>query len=113
MELKLNVYNGKEIEKTSTADDFMLMTGTCEDILQVIDIDAFGGKLDEKALGMEILKVVIKSFGKFKPMMKEIFDGLTDEEYSRTAIKDVAGVVVQIVMYTITELFSGITPSKN
>ncbi|MCQ2059796.1 MAG: hypothetical protein MJY71_08235 [Bacteroidaceae bacterium] len=113
MELKLNVYDGKKIEKTYTAEDFMLMTGTCEDILQVVDIDKFGGTIDEKSLGMEILKVVIKSFGKFKPMMKEIFDGLTDDEYSRTAIKEVAGVVVQIVMYTITELFSGITPSKN
>lgn len=112
MELKLNIYKGREIEKTYTSNDFMLMTGTCEDILKLIDIDKFSSNLSETELGMEILKIVIKAFDKFNVVMKEIFDGLTDEEYKRTQIKDVAGIVVQVVIYTINELFS-ISNRKN
>ncbi len=112
MELKLNVYNGKKVEKTYTSNDFMLMTGTCEDILKLVDIDKFSGKLDDENMMMEILKIVVKAFGKFRPLMKEIFDGLTDEEYNRTAIKEVARVVVNVVTFTITELFA-VSDEKN
>lgn len=61
---------------------------------------------------LEVLKIVVKAFGKFKPLMKEVFDGLTDEEYNRTAIKEVARVVVNIVTYTVTELFA-VSDTKN
>ncbi len=112
MELKLNIYKDKEIEKTYTSDDFMLMTGTCEDILKLVDIDKFSGELTNETMMIEVLKIVVKAFGKFKPLMKEVFNGLTDDEYNRTAIKEVAGVVVKIVMFTITELFN-VSNSKN
>lgn len=49
MELKLNIYKDKQVEKTYTANDFMLMTGTCEDILCLVDIDKFSGKLDDES----------------------------------------------------------------
>lgn len=106
MELKLNVYKDGKVEKTYTAKDFTLMTGTCEDILKLIDIDKFNDGLNNDAAIMEIVKIVIKAFGKFRPLMQEIFTGLSDEEYSRTSIKEVASVVIQVVTYTITELFN-------
>lgn len=115
MELKLNVYKGKKIEKTYTADDFTLMTGVCEDIIKLVDIDRLtSGALDDQAMGIEIIKIVVKGFDKFRPFLKDVFEGLTDEEYRRTSIKEVAGVILQIVQYTVGELFNiGGTDSKN
>lgn len=105
MELKLNVYNGQQLEKTYTADDFILTTGICEDVLKAVDIEKItSGVLDEKKLGLEIISVVIKSFDKFRPFIQSIFTGLTDEEYSRTAVKDVGRVLFKIVTYTLSEL---------
>lgn len=110
MELKLNIYNGKEIEKTYVSNDFMLMTGTCEDILKLVDIDKLSGNLDDEN-AMEILKIVIKAFNEFSPMMKQIFDGLTDDEYRRTNVVEVAKVVIEVVKYTFSQLFN--IASKN
>lgn len=106
MELKLNIYEGKEIIKTYTSKDFNLRTGTCEDILKLVDIDKFVGGLNDKGALLEIAKVVVKSFSQFKNLMQEIFEGLTDEEYSKTIVVDIASVVLDVITYTITELFS-------
>ena len=112
--MTLNVYKGKKIEKTYTAKDFTLMTGTCEDIINMVDIDKLtSGKLNEQQLGIEIVKIVAKSFTKFRPFLQEVFDGLTDEEYRRTSIKEVARNVITIVQYTIGELFNVGGDSKN
>lgn len=106
MEFKLNIYNGKTIEKTYTADDFHLMTGTCEDILKLIDIDNM--KLDnvnDNDTLMQIVTVVTKAFNEFNPLMKQVFDGLTDDEYRRTRIIDVAQVIMDVLTSTFAELF--------
>lgn len=113
MELKLNVYENGKVVKTYTANDFTLQTGICEDILNAVDIDKLTAGNDQQ-LGLEIIKIVAKSFSKFKPFLQDVFDGLTEEEYRKTAIKEVAGVIIQIVKYTISELYSvGGSNSKN
>lgn len=114
MKLTLNIYEGKKIVKTYEADEFTLMTGVCEDIINVVDIDKLtNGKLDDKTLGIEVIKVVAKSFSKFKPFLQDIFVGLTDDEYRHTSIKEVAQVVVAVVQYTVSELFNVGGNSKN
>jgi hypothetical protein len=107
MEMKLNIYENKKIIKTYTANDFVLTTGICEDILNIIDIDKLtAGGLNDTALGMEIIKIVAKSFSKFKPFIQDIFEGLTEDEYRKTAIKEVAGVIIIVVKHTVSELYS-------
>lgn len=114
MKLELNIYDGKKVVKTYEAEDFTLTTGVCEDIIKEIDIDKLtSGKLDQTALGMEVIKLVAKSFSKFKPFLQDVFDGLTDEEYRHTSIKEVSGNVVKIVQYTVGELFNIGGNSKN
>ena len=39
MELKLNIYNKKEIVKTYTAETYDLMFGTVEDLIDLINLD--------------------------------------------------------------------------
>jgi hypothetical protein len=108
MELKLNIYDGKKIEKTYVSDDFRLMTGTCEDIIKLIDVDKLTGKNlgnDENAM-LEVLKIVVKAFSEFEPLMKQVFDGLTHDEYRRTDVREVASVVMSVLKYTFESLFT-------
>ncbi len=81
MDLKLNIYDKKEITKTYTAETYDLMFGTVEDLLDVIDIDNIqaGNKAE---LLKAIAKVLASSMNIVKPLLKEVFDGLTDEELS-------------------------------
>ena len=112
MELKLNIYKGKEIEKTYTADDFRLMTGTCEDLLNMIDMDMFSkldGLSDEEAI--KALSMIVGVFKQFKPIMKDIFPELTDDEYKRTDMKEVSAIAWHVIQYTFGQLFN--VASKN
>ena len=98
-ELKLNIYDGKRVEKTYVADEIDIMFGTVEDLLEVIDFDNLN---DEK----EVVKVVIKTLNNLKPFLKQIFDGLTDDEIKRTKVKELVPLFVDIVKYTMDELKS-------
>lgn len=111
MDLKLNIYKGKEIEKTYEARDVELETGTCEDVLALVDIDKLTN-IDEKSLAVEVLKIVTKALPTFKLVLKQVFDGLTDEELRRTKIKEVGKVIVNIVLFTLADLAS-FNNSKN
>ena len=96
-DLRLNIYNGKTIEKTYVAEEIDVMFGTVEDLLDVIDFDNLS---DEK----EVVKVVIKTLNNLKPFLKQIFDGLTDDEIKRTKVKELVPLFVDIVTYTMEEL---------
>lgn len=114
MKLTLNIYEKNKIVKTYEAEDFTLMTGICEDILNIVDVDKLtSGKLDKTALGIEVVKIVAKSFSKFKPFLQDVFVGLTDEEYRHTSVKEVAKVVIGIIQYTVEELSNVGDDSKN
>ena len=106
MELKLNVYNKKEIVKTYTADTYDLEFGTVEDICEIIDLDKL-----ETGTDAEIIKLVggavISGMGIIKPLLKDMFEGLTDEELRHTKAKDVASVLVATVKYAIEEINKG------
>lgn len=114
MNLELNIYDGKKVVKKYEANDFTLTTGICEDIINTVDIDKLtSGKLNDTALGIEVIKLVAKSFSKFKPFLQDVFEGLTDEEYRNTSIKEVGQVIVQIIKYTVDELYNVGGSSKN
>lgn len=107
MEFRLNIYNGKNVEKTYTATEYELTTGVCEDLLKFVDIDKLTNQnTTQEELAIEVIKIVAKSFSKLLPFMQTIFDGLTEEEYRRTRIKEVGKLIVNIVMYTLAELFT-------
>lgn len=107
MELKLNIYEHGKIVKTYTAKDFTLTTGICEDVLNLVDIDKLSGYMgDEQKLGIEIVKIVAKLFPQFRPFLQDIFEGLTDAEFKQTSIKEVGQIIIQIVKYTVSELYN-------
>ena len=124
MELTLNIYKmkgkytiSKEVERVATAQDFELTTGVCEDVLNLIHIDALQGGLsalsDESKQGI-VLDIVANGYPFFLELIKDIFD-ITDDEAKRLKVADVALVVVEVVKYSFSQLASsfGGKNSKN
>lgn len=107
MELKLNIYNKNSdgqlvIEKTYRADTIDILFGTAEDLIGVLD----GINLNDVD---KLLNLVTKGFAQLKPLLKEIFIGLTDEELRRTKIKELIPLFIQIFKYLFKEI--GMTSS--
>lgn len=100
MEMKLNVYekNG-EILKTYTASEFDLMWGTIEDLVNCIDIDRID---DNAAVGKMILHVLPQ----LKPLLKQIFPGLTDSEIRCTKVKELVPIFLNAFKYAFREISS-------
>lgn len=100
MELTLNIYNKKEIEKTYTADSYDLLFGTVEDILGVLDTIT-GDKKDKED---EILSAITGAMGMLKPFLKDIFEGVTDEELRKVKVKELIPIFISIVGSTFNEI---------
>ena len=98
MNLILNVYNPetKLVDKQYTADTVDIMFGTIEDLIEVIDVDNLNDD-------MELAKLVLMSIKKIKPLLKEVFTGLTDEELKNTKVKELIPLFINIIKYMFTE----------
>lgn len=106
MDLKLNIYEKKKIIKTYTAETYDLMFGTVEDLLDVIDIDNIQAG-DRTELLKAIAKVLANSMNIVKPLLKDIFEGLTDEELRNTTLKNIIDVLAEVIAYSINQLTKG------
>lgn len=108
MQLLLNVYDPqtKNIAKQYTAETVDIMFGTIEDVIDIIDID----KLDDN---MEWAKVIALSMKKLKPLLKEVFTGVTDEELKNTKIKELIPLFINIFKYMVSEIKGLDDNSKN
>ena len=104
--MKLDIYENRKIVKTYEAETYDLLWGTVEDIADAINIDSL-----TKANNLEIIKLVTKlvttNIGVFKKLLKDIFEGLTDEELRNTKVKQIAQVMIDVVFYTIGQLGKG------
>lgn len=88
--IELNIYGAdKTVEKTYSVDGYDLMFGTAEDFISVIDFD----KIDDQN---ELAKMVVNGFGKLKPLLKDVFPEITEEELKRTKVNEVIRCIIQI-----------------
>lgn len=104
--MKLNIYKGRQIEKTYTADTYDLMFGTIEDVADAINLDSLKTGSDVEIIKM-IGNLVLNSMGTVKNLLKDIFDGITDEELKRVKVKEIAAVLLDVVKFTIAQLNLG------
>ena len=68
--------------------------------------------LSDETKGMQYLRTIVGGLPLFKNMLKEVFDGLTDEELDTCKPSEVLKCVLSIIKYSITGLASSFT-SKN
>ena len=108
--MKLTIYENKAPVKVYTAETYDLMFGTVEDIADAMNLDGLQTGSDVEIIGMAV-NLIKTNMSTVKNLLKDIFDGLTDEELKKTKIKDIAKVLVDVVKFTITQLKTG--DSKN
>lgn len=111
MDLKLNIYEKKKIVKTYTAETYDLMFGTVEDLIDLIDLDQLKNGTDAEIIKL-VGKVIINGMGIIKPLLKDIFEGLTDEELKKTKVSEISTALVEIVKFSILQITKG-TNGKN
>lgn len=103
--IELQIYDDKKkkIEKTYTADGYDLWLGTVEDFMSIIDVE----KLDDTKA---VAKMVFEGYAQIKPLLKDVFPELTDEEFKRVKVNDVVRCIIQIgtaVVDSLSALRSG------
>lgn len=102
--LKLNVYEHKKIAKTYTAETYDLLFGTVEDIINLIDVNIFKDGIDQKEFTNAVLILIVKGFDLFKPLLKDIFDGLTDDELRNVKVAEIVPVIVDVIKYAFSQM---------
>ena len=110
MQLLLNIYDpeSKVITKQYKAETVDIMFGTIEDLIEIIDVDKLSENNDT-----ELTKIILLSIKKVKPLLKEVFTGLTDEELKNTKIKELIPLFIDIVKYMFAEISGLGNGSKN
>ena len=109
--MKLNIYEKKTIVKTYEAETYDLMFGTVEDLLDAIRIDEITSGTDDEIIKAAI-NLVTHGLDTVKDLLKDVFDGLTDEELKHTKVKELANVIVEIITFSFNQMSMGNT-SKN
>lgn len=101
--MELNIYEKKQVVKTYKTDVYDLMFGTVEDVADAIKLDELKTGSDVEIMKM-IGKLVLTSMDTIKGLLKDIFDGLTDEELKNVKVSEIATVLVDVVKFTVTQL---------
>lgn len=108
--MKLNIYEKKKIVKTYTAETYDLMFGTVEDVANAVKLDELKTGSDVEVISL-VGNFVMHSMGTVKELLKDIFEGLTDEELKNVKVSEIVQVIIDVVMFTMQELGKG--NSKN
>ena len=112
MQLNLNIYRGREVEKVYTADEYDIMFGTVEDLVNLIDVDSLtGGETDADFVGA-VAALLKGGIGSVRSLLKEIFPDVTDEELKRVKMRDVVNILVNVLKYGFINM-KGASSAKN
>ena len=106
--ISLNIYDKNDktkVAKTLETEGYMLMLGTVEDFMDIIDID----KINDTN---EVAKMALKGYQQLKPLIMDIFPELTDEDYRCISVNDLI-VLIMDIGASIMENFDFLKKSKN
>ena len=112
--MKLNIYDHKEVIKTYEADEYELMFGTVEDMIDAAKLDKIESGTDAEIV-VAATNLVTTSMDTVKDLLKDVFDGLTDDEIRHTRVSEIVNVIVDVIRYAISQisLFGGGKKGKN
>lgn len=108
--MKLTIYENKRPVKVYTAETYDLMFGTVEDIAEAMNLDNLRTGSDVEIIGLAV-DLIKRNMATVKDLLKDVFDGLTDDEIKHARVRDIARVLLDVVKYTIGQLKTG--DSKN
>ena len=105
----LKILNSKvmmkdSIVKTYEAEDYYITWGTMEDVMSSIDLTVFEEGSTDDALIMALSKIIVAKDTVYIPIIKDIFEGISDEEIRNARVTDIARVFVGIVKFNIAQL---------
>lgn len=104
MELKLNIYDkDRNVEKTYVNNDYAVMIGVCEDLLEALDLEALTGG-DKTSMIAAASRLIRTRKDVVYPLLKDIFNGLTDDELRRTTLVETSSVIVRVAKYTLRQI---------
>lgn len=112
MQLNLNIYRGRNIEKVYTANEFDIMFGTVEDLIDLIDADRLSGNVSDTDFIAAVVVLLKGGFDQVKSLLKELFPEVTDDELKRTKMKDIVHILVSVLKYGFAEM-TGASSAKN
>lgn len=106
--MKLNIYEKRSIVKTYEASEYEIMFGTVEDIIDAAKLDKIETGTDAEIV-IAATNLVTSSMDTVKDLLKDVFDGLTDDEIRHARVSDIINVIVDIIMYAVSQitLFGG------
>ena len=112
--MKLNIYDHKEVIKTYEADEYELMFGTVEDMIDAAKLDKIESGTDAEIV-IAATNLVTTSMDTVKDLLKDVFDGMTDDEIRHTRVSEIVNVIVDVIRYAISQisLFGGGKKGKN
>lgn len=106
MELKLNIYDKKTVVKTYKTESYDLMFGTIEDLINILDLENVNLN-DDSSLISVVTKFITGGMDIIKPLLKDIFEGLSDDELRKTKLSEIATVLVNVVVFAVTQMGKG------
>lgn len=106
MEMKLNIYEKKKIIKTYTAETYDLLFGTVEDLVDILELDTLKTGSDIEVIKLAT-NVITKGMDIIKPLLKDIFEGLTDDELRNTHVSEIVTVLVEVIKFAINQTTKG------
>jgi len=103
LEIKLNIYGKGRVEKTYITNDYAVMHGVVEDLLDALDIEAMTGG-DRDNMLSAVSRLLRSRKDVIYPLLKDIFDGLTDDEIRRTTTIELCDVIISVARYSLNEI---------
>lgn len=102
----LKIYEGKTVVKEYHAETIDLSFGIVEDVLDALDFEHMTDKT-------EIATMIIKAMKQLRPLLKDIFDGVTDDEIRHTRIQNLVDIFKDFYKYAMQELGAAAGNEKN
>lgn len=102
----LKIYEGKTVVKEYRAEIIDLSFGVIEDVLDALD---FENMTDQKQLA----GMIVKASKQLRPFLKDIFEGVTDDEIRHTRIQNIIEIFKDLYKYTMQELGAAAGNPKN
>lgn len=108
MNLVLKIYSddGKTVIKSYESTTYDLMFGTVMQLMELLKIE----ELDNQ---MEMLKTIYNAWDEIKTVLSGVFPEVTDDDWKHVKVKELLPIILEIAKFSVTEMFSIPTDSKN